>query len=104
MKKITYQELLTAFKKYNREHGIIRQFDGNALYGVVVFKESNFETPYSLEERSYKVSSANKRYIDSMCGSSVFGTSLDGSDVGVRLDMYDWEIDYCYLLNEKENN
>lgn len=104
MEKLTYRDLFIAFKKYNREHGITRQFDGNAIYGVIVYKESNFAEPYPLEARSYKVSSANKRFIDYMCGSSMFGTSLDGTDDGVRLDLYDWEIDYCYLLNEKENN
>ena len=103
MKKITYKDLVDTFMIYNENHGITQQFDDNALNGIIVFKSSNWpDKNYSLEERSYEVSSANKRYLVNMSGNSIFGNCLDGNDLGVRLDWYiddnTWEIDYCYIL------
>ena len=74
------------------------------LTAVVVFKASNFKKEYSLEERSYRIQSNNgKRFFPTMLGSSIYGTSLDGSDKNVRLDYYRWEIDYCYLEDTAES-
>lgn len=93
MEKLTVNEL---FKKFyeNNVNG------GKEIYGVIVYSSHNWDDEYSLEARSYKVSSNNKRFFDGKTSNSYFGTSLDGSDVNVRLDKYYWDIDYCYLLNE----
>lgn len=90
---MTKKQLYEAFERHNLEKGL-----NNPIYGVVVFKESNFDKEYPLESRSYIVSSSNKAFIDGMLGNSIFGTSLDGSDPFVRLDQYEWEVDYCYLI------
>ena len=67
------------------------------------------EYNYSLESRSYVVSSYNKAFIASMGGYSIYGSSLDGSDKGVRWEQYmeeeyagkgGWRVDYCYLIEE----
>ena len=31
----------------------------------------------------------------------IFAECLDGIDVGVRLDWYDWDVEYCYMEQEK---
>ena len=102
MEKLTLSQLYDAFYKFNREHNITKQFEEPSINGVIVFKESNWKTQYSLESRSYVVNSGNKHFISGMGGNSIFGSNLDRTDICVRLDHYNWEVDYCYLL--KENN
>lgn len=103
MKKLTLSQLYDAFYKFNEEHHITSQFEGPSINGVIVFKESNWETKYSLESRSYVVNSGNKSFISSIGGNSIYATNLDHTDNDIRLDSYLnlWEVDYCYL---KENN
>lgn len=96
-KKMTFQDLIDTFRIYNENHNITSQFDENALYGIIVYKQSNFTEPYTEEQRSYRVSSANKYVMPHMYGNSLFGDCIDGTDNGVRLDCYDWEVEYCYL-------
>lgn len=101
MEKLTLSQLFAAFRKFNEEHNITSQFEGPSINGVIVYKESNWKTQYSLESRSYLVNSGNKFFISGMGGNSIFGDSLDGTDKCVRLDHIGWEVDYCYL---KEDN
>lgn len=93
--KMTKTELYGAFWEHNRGKGI-----NNPIYGVVVFKESNFDKEYPIESRSYIVSSKNDAFIDGRISNSIYGSSLDGSDPFVRLDRYGWEVEYCYLIEE----
>lgn len=104
MKKITYPELREAFYKHNEENNITTKGVGKPIYGVIVFKSENWpDKDYSLESRSYRVSSDNKAYIAGQGGYSIFAGSLDGSDPHVRLEQYmeyeygSWKVDYCYL-------
>ena len=103
MEKMTLAQLFDAFYKHNEQNGITGQFeDKNALTGVIVFKQESWpkaKTEYSLESRSYRLTSDNKRFIAGMGGNSIYASSLDGSDQGVRLDGYlrEWKVDYCYL-------
>lgn len=64
---------------------------------VVVYKSSNWKTPYDERARSYRVWNCNRAFQDGKISNSIFGDCLDGSDVGVRLDWYNWDIDYCYF-------
>lgn len=77
------------------------------LFGVIVISEDSFTEEYSEEARSYIVSNDNKAFKSGMGGYSIFGSSLDGLDIGVRLDAYlecerggenGWKVDYCYFL------
>lgn len=105
-KKITYKELKKAFYDFNNTHNYATE----SIKGVIVFREDNWpDDNYSLESRSYVVSSDCKAFIASMSGYSIFGSSIDGSDKGVRLDQYmedeyagkgGWRVDYCYLIEE----
>lgn len=104
--KMTYKELRNYFIEYNKTHNWATQ----PIKGVIVFREDNWpNNKYSLESRSYIVSSDNKAFIASMGGYSIYGSSLDGSDKGVRLEQYmedeyagkgGWRVDYCYLIEE----
>lgn len=100
MEKITYAEMAETFRK--------REYPGPTehLTGYIVFTEDSFEKLYSLEARTYRVSSNNKAYQPNMGGYSIYGSAIDGSDPMVRLERYmaaekggknGWKVDYCYL-------
>ena len=79
--------------------------ENKILKGVIVFTEDSFDTPYTVEERSYQVDNENSKYFDvEKLGNSLYGDCLDGKDLGVRLDNYldDWDVDYCYFIDEAE--
>lgn len=86
MKKLTLSELESSRKEWKR--------------AVIVFTVDSFDKEYSLESRSYEIYSSDNYFDYSKISKSLFGTSLDKSDVNVRLDWYlkDWHIDYCYIL------
>lgn len=88
---MTLSELYKELEKANAE-GVVR-------YGVIVFSEDNWEKEYSLESRSYVVSSENRRFKAGAISNSLFGDSLDHSDMGVRLDLYGWKVEDCYMLD-----
>lgn len=100
---LSYSEMVSRFRDAERngkEH----------LSGYIVFSPDSFTKPYSVEERTYIVSSNNKAFQPGMGGYSIYGSSLDGSDVCCRLDGYmanerggenGWKIERCYM---KEDN
>lgn len=103
MEKITYAELATAFREHERTRA---PKTGDHLHGAIVFTEDSFLKPYSLEARTYLVSSKNKAYRPHMGGYSIFASAADVSDSSIRLDYYmaderggpdGWKVDYCYL-------
>lgn len=102
MKKIPYSELKKIFRQHEAEH------PGKPLTGHIVFTEDTWPDKYPLEGRTYVVTSQNKAFMPNMGGYSIFGYSLDGTDMGVRLEAYmaeerggndGWKVDYCYLVN-----
>lgn len=108
MKKITYSELKKRLREHNEENKITSKGYNDCIKGVIVFTEDSFKEEYSLESRSYLVSSDNKAFIPGMGGYSIFGESLDGSDPCVRLEQYidvecndknGWHVDYCYMVD-----
>ncbi len=106
MGKITYDELSDLFCK----HEASRPKDH--LDAAIVFTADSFTQPYSLESRTYLVSSDNKAFLPNMGGYSIYGSCKDGSDPCVRLEAYiaeerggkdGWKVDYCYLTDSKGN-
>ena len=102
IKKITYGELAEAFREHERTHT-----DGTHLRGAIVFTENSFTEQYSLDARTYLLSSNNKAFIPGMGGYSIYASAKDGSDPLVRLEAYmaeerggedGWKVDYCYLI------
>ena len=105
MNKMSYKELRDIFYAAERET------PPRHVHGAIVFTEDSFTKPYSLDSRTYFVSSNNKAYQPNMGGYSIFGSAKDGSDPLVRLDYYmraehggenGWKVDYCYLLGEND--
>lgn len=102
MNKITYAELCKIF----RDHEATRP--DKHLTAHIVFTEDTWPIKYPLESRTYSVSSDNKAFIPGMGGYSIYGHSLDGTDLCVRLERYmaaehggkkGWKVDYCYLVD-----
>ena len=107
MKKITYAELVAAFREHERSG------KGGHLNGAIVFTEDSFTKPYDLDARTYLVSSDNKAFKPNMGGYSIYASSKDGSDRMVRLEAYmaaeyggkdGWKVDYCYLIEKEDEN
>ena len=97
-KELTYGEMAARFREAER--------NGKHLDGLITFSEDSFTKPYSLEARTYMVSSQNKAFQPNMGGYSIFGSALDGSDSYVRLEQYmaaekggkdGWKIERCYI-------
>ena len=81
--------------EFNKDHPDL--MDSPFLHGVIVYKASNWpKNNYSLESRSYMVWNNNRGFQPGKISKAVTGSSLDGKDVGVRLDWYSWDVDYCY--------
>lgn len=102
--RVTLSFVIDRFKKYNKEHGISyggKHPEGvSPISAVIVYKQSNFNKPYTEQQRSYRINNfGGKRFFDGLCGNSIFGDCLDGSEEMVRLDYYNWEVDYCYFDN-----
>ena len=104
MEKLTYSQFRDKMIEHNRNNR--GNEAANAIEGVVVITADSFSQEYSLEARSYGVSSNNKAFIDGMSGYSIFASSLDGSDPCVRLEAYlkeerggaaGWKVEYCYF-------
>lgn len=99
--EMTYDELTSMFCKAENE--------GKHITGYITFTEDSFDKIYPLDSRTYGVSSHNKAFISGMGGYSIYGSSLDGTDMDVRLERYmwnehgdadGWKIERCYI---KEN-
>ena len=95
---LSYKEMAARFREAESR--------GEHLDGCVVFAQESFTKEYSLESRTYRISSDNKAYRPHAKGYSIFGSSLDGSDCGVRLDEYmaderggkdGWKVERCYM-------
>ena len=103
MKRISLSELVQTFMAHNEEKKVTSQFeDENSLQGIICFENGpHFNREYPEESRSYRFSSDNKYFIPGMCGTSIFGTALDGSET-IRLDWYlgRWPVEYCYIIEK----
>ena len=101
METMTYGKLKEIFQAHEatnpKEH----------LTAHIIFAEDSWPQTYPLESRTYVVSSNNKAFQLGKGGYSIFGDSLDASDVGVRLDQYmssehggqnGWKVEDCILV------
>lgn len=95
---LSYREMSDVFRYVNDNHK-------EPVCGYIVFSPDSFNKPYPEQSRTYAVSSNNKAYIGGAGGYSVFGSCLDGTDQGVRLEGYmrgenAWKIDRCYMKRD----
>lgn len=76
----------------------------NFKKAVIVFTKDSFKRDYNEVQRSYEITSNNKCFDANLISSSLYGDCLDGTDIGVRLDiyMYDvenkWAIERVYII------
>ncbi len=97
---MTYSALKSAFQTWERS------CPSEHLTAHITFTADSFEKEYSQLARTYAVSSNNKAFRPNMGGYSIFGDSLDGTDLGVRLECYmaaekapeGWQVEDCYVL------
>ena len=99
---LTYQKLREYFRAAERS--------GQHLTGYLVFSQASFAKEYSLESRTYAVSSDNKAFWSRVGSRSIFASALDGSDPHVRLDLFmaaeqggpdGWQIERCYMMADE---
>ena len=99
---MTYQEMKNHFREVEKEYG-------EHITGYIVFSQDSFTKPYSLESRTYVVSSDNKAFQPNKGGYSIFAEALDGTDRGVRLEQYmaeefggkdGWKVERCYMKSD----
>ena len=107
MERMQWYEAKRYLTEYNRKYNIrSKGTRENICQMVAVISADSFNKEYTLEERSYVFTNDNKAFIDGMGGYSIFSSSLDGSDIGVRLEQYvegpnpAWRVEYCYILKE----
>lgn len=95
MEKINFGKLSDIMREFNTNNP--DKQDTACITGVIVFKQSNFKKPFSERDRSYRVSNANRQFQQGKISNQLSGDCLDGKDLGVRLDWYNWEVEYCYM-------
>ena len=88
MKKMSPDSL---FEEMNRCHET-----GKHRTAIIVFAQSNFTTEYSEISRSYESHSDQNGWNYNRMGNCRLGDCLDGTDQGVRLDWYNWKVEYWY--------
>ena len=60
---------------------------------LIVYSQDNFNTDFSVKERTYRISRNNRFFQEGKVSNSLFGDCLDGKDLGVRLDWYNWSVE-----------
>lgn len=99
--ELKYSEIKNYFRAVESESNKKVHVDG-----YIVFTADSFDQQYSLESRTYRVSSDNKAFQPNMGGYSIYGGSVDGTDPCVRLERYmadehggknGWKIERCYI-------
>lgn len=108
---LSYKRLKKIFRRHEemqKEKAISEQ---THLTAYITFTEDSFTKTYSVESRTYAVSSDNKAFQSGMGGYSIFGSCLDGTDQNVRLEQYmkeenggsnGWKIEKIELLRTEE--
>ena len=96
---LTYQKMREYFRaaERNRQH----------LTGYIVFSPASFAREYSLESRTYAVSSDNNAFWSKVGRRSQFASARDGAGPLVRRDGFmaaaqggpaGWQIERCYMM------
>lgn len=69
---------------------------GEHKTAIIVFSQENWKQEYSELSRSYESHSNQHGWDYSKLGNCRIGNCLDGTDYGVRLDYYNWKIEFWY--------
>ena len=94
--KISYAEFCKRMEERGKDHHNNEDYE-DSITGVIVYTKDSFTKPFTVKERSYRVSSYNRCFQSGKIANSMYGDCLDGKDLGVRLDWYNWKVEYCYF-------
>lgn len=89
LKRLTFSELCDVMREWNNSHN-------SNMSAVIVYEQKNFAKPYSETARSYRVLNTCGRFCKKT-STELTGDCLDGTDDNVRLDYYNWSVEYCYI-------
>lgn len=64
---------------------------------TIIYSKDNWEKPFTKTQRTYETDTDQKYFNVNACGCSLFGNCLDGTDLGVRLDWYNWKAEKVIL-------
>lgn len=64
---------------------------------TIIYSKNNWNKPFAEIQRTYQTNTMQKYFNPNMCGCSLFGSCLDGIDLGVRLDWYNWQVEKAIL-------
>lgn len=73
---------------------------GKHRTAIIVYKASNWDKEYPEVSRSYRSRSNQWGWDYSKMGNCRIGDCLDGTDKGLRLDYFDWDIEFWYWEDE----
>lgn len=64
---------------------------------TIIYSQDNWNKPFTEIQRTYETDTNQKYFNVNACGCSLFGNCLDGTDLGVRLDWYNWKAEKVFL-------
>ena len=105
LREVSYQELKTIFRETEKK-------GESHIKGYITFTADSFTKPYTEEQRTYVISSDNKAFLPNKGGYSIYGSSIDGTDLDVRLERYMadetgdsgyWKIEKCSVETPTKN-
>lgn len=64
---------------------------------TIIYSQDNWNKPFTETQRTYETNTSQKYFNSNMCGTSLYGNCLDGTDLGVRLDWYNWKTEKVIL-------
>lgn len=94
---ISNQEILSSQEFFNLFRSAFREFPQYMVVGNITYCQHNWKTWYSHESRTYTIGNHCNYFNPEKISKALWGRNLDGSDPEVRLDYYNWDIDYCTI-------
>lgn len=96
---ISNEEILSRKEFFNLLHSAANELPNLTICGNIIYCQNNWKTWYSYESRTYKIHNNNNYFDSGKISKALWGHNIDGSDPMVRLDYYDWTIDYCQITS-----
>ena len=82
----------TEVRNIQQVRNLIWDTDKHIKEAMVLFSKNNWNVDYSITQRLYEINLSSSGFDKEGNGQAIIGSSLDGSDQNVRLEIYDWEV------------
>lgn len=99
---ISNRTILSSQEFFNLLRSAYKEFPQYLVVGNITYCQHNWKTWYSNESRTYTIGNHNNYFNPEKISKALYGNNLDGTDKLVRLDYYDWDIDYCTITKIKD--